>query len=119
MKTSSSSQVSSSPRTLSGSLAGALAILAQRLVIASVHSSSGALRRATIVPVLLLIASGLRWWSRSYVGRKLGFGWSRQTYAAGHDKLLSPAEVGESWQQFRNGNVLMKAPAAAGKRKRP
>lgn len=94
-------------RTVSGRMASIAMALANRLVIANVLDSRRSLRRFLFLPVLLLLARGLRWWSRSYLGQRLGFGWSRQTYQAGHDKRYAPADIGDSWRQFRHGSVTM------------
>ena len=94
-------------RPLSGLLATVLSAIATRLVYRNALSSRGALRRSLILPVVVVLASALRWWSRSYLGQRLGFGWSRRTYSAGHAHRYTAAEVGDEWQQFKHGNVVI------------
>ncbi|MGE3797968.1 MAG: hypothetical protein AB7G88_09010 [Thermomicrobiales bacterium] len=110
MRKSSSPKRSSPARTLSGTLATLMTALADRLVYANVLGSQGALLRSMILPLPRLLAKVFRWWSRSYLGQRLGLDWSRQTYRAGHDKTYAPADVGDSWPQFRHGSVVMTTP---------
>lgn len=97
-------------RTLSGRMATVATAFANRLVIANVLDSRGGLRRFLVLPAFLVVARALRWWSRSYLGQRLGLRWSRQTYRDGHDKSYSPSDIGDSWERFQHGRVTMFSP---------
>ena len=97
-------------RTLSGSLAAALTLMADRLVLVNALNAHGALLRALLVPPLRLTAKALRWWSNSYLGQRLGVSWSRRTYSAGSHRTYEPADIGNAWQSFEKGNVTLRPP---------
>ncbi|MEZ4498689.1 MAG: hypothetical protein R2839_01220 [Thermomicrobiales bacterium] len=97
-------------RSLSGRLSILLTSVCNRLLLASALSSRGALSRSLLIFPLTCIATILRWWSRSYLGR-LGWGWTLQTFASGRRRDLEPADIGDAWQQFSDGNVTLKPPS--------
>jgi hypothetical protein len=98
-------------RTLSGSLATLLTAIADRLVLLNATSAQGALLRSLLVPPLRITARVLRWWSRSYIGQRLGLNWSAQTISAGFRHTYEPADIGDAWRDFERGQVTLKPPA--------
>lgn len=93
---------------LSGLASRALSANADRLLIQSALTSRGALRRSMLRPFMLLGARFLGWWSRSWVGQALGWGFVAATFLIGFRNQLDPRDIGNDWQQFRDGSLTRK-----------
>ena len=98
-------------RTRSGAIATVLSAIADRLTLANALSPQGALVRSLLVGPLRLAARVFRWWSRSYLGQRLGWSWSRRTYKAGSERLYDASDIGNAWKEFEGGRVTLRPPS--------
>ncbi|CAN5786895.1 hypothetical protein BH24CHL4_BH24CHL4_15590 [soil metagenome] len=82
-----------------------LTAYANRLLLTSAIDSRGALGRSLLIPFIRGIARVFGWWSRGWLGQALGGKWSVSTFKRGFANSLDPREIGDAWEDYRNGNV--------------
>jgi len=92
-------------RTKSGLASTLLTAYGNRLLLTSALSSRGALGRTLLLPIVRGMAGFFGWWSRGWLGQALGGRWSASTFKHGFANRLDPREIGDAWEDFKDGNV--------------